>query len=370
MTTQFFVPEVLPMAPRPHSDELLSSWLHRIAAANWLSLSELLDSVWRPGDCLQDLQFADYRMPAAWRSRLATLCRLPSDQLSSLELQHRFPGIDTGWFTYGLASLPFCASCCQEQHSAGSVYVRAEWCFVFQTHCPLHFMPLIDRCRSCGNIALPSWSAGLFRCGRCDEVLKATHFIPISPGVEIIVGLQQSIRRCLQGIIPPNRFWIGTLEASTFLRLVTELIQILLLPVPDACAKYVLADLLMPGEFQRAYNIGGRFDQPRFQMLSWFPRFKVMAALAQLLLGDRGKQFFEEPVCVPYYYLRDLFASLPQETGLAILDPAESWPEPLRSLFRHAAEAARPKRSSSHRPAFSPAFRYNTHRARRYHSTI
>jgi hypothetical protein len=164
---RFFVPDVLPMAPRPHQDELLSSWLHRIAAANWLSLPELIDSVRYHGDCLPDLQCGDYRMPAAWRSRLAALCRVPSVQLWSLELQCRFPGIDPDWFTYERnprfraaawpfgASLPFCASCCQQQHSTGFVYVCAEWCFVFRTHCPLHFTPLIDHCQSCGNIALP-----------------------------------------------------------------------------------------------------------------------------------------------------------------------------------------------------------------------
>ena len=224
--------------------------------------------------------------------------------------------------------------------------MRAEWCFAFRTHCPIHFTPLIDHCQSCGNIALPNSVAGLFRCGRCDVVLKATHFIALSPGVELIVGLQQTIRRCLQGH-SPNRFWIDTLEASTFLGLVTELIQVLLLRVPDPWAKYVLADLLTPGEFNRAYNIGGRFDEPRFPMLSWFPRFKVMAALAQLLLGDRGKDFFEEPVCVPCYYLRDLFAALPQDTGLAILNRAEAWPEPLRSLFRSAGKPGRRKCGSS-----------------------
>ena len=36
-------PPELPFAPRPYSAELLSSWLMRIAAANLVSLRELLD---------------------------------------------------------------------------------------------------------------------------------------------------------------------------------------------------------------------------------------------------------------------------------------------------------------------------------------
>jgi hypothetical protein len=35
-------PAELPFAPRPYSDELLSSWLLRVAAANLVSLHELL----------------------------------------------------------------------------------------------------------------------------------------------------------------------------------------------------------------------------------------------------------------------------------------------------------------------------------------
>jgi hypothetical protein len=153
---------------------------------------------------------------------------------------------------------------------------------------------------------------------------------------------------------------MGAVEPSAFLRLITELIQILLLRVPGSHPKYVLADLLTPGEFHRAYNTGGRFDEPCFQMMPWFARFKLIAALAQLLLGDRAKEFFEEPVCVPYYYLRDLFASIPQETVFGILNRTESWPEPLCSLFRKAAWAATPAKTNSRRPVF----RYNTHQAR------
>ena len=37
-------PAELPFAPRPYSDELLSSWLLRVAAANLISLQELLDA--------------------------------------------------------------------------------------------------------------------------------------------------------------------------------------------------------------------------------------------------------------------------------------------------------------------------------------
>jgi transcriptional regulator with XRE-family HTH domain len=37
-----FVPEVLPIAPRPIAGELISSWLLRVSFANGLTLAELV----------------------------------------------------------------------------------------------------------------------------------------------------------------------------------------------------------------------------------------------------------------------------------------------------------------------------------------
>jgi hypothetical protein len=82
-----FAPAHLPAAPRPFPDELLSSWLLRLAAANAISLEELLSGLqWRyphsqhfghpldyavPPETLQALSlFARGRTPifAAWTS--------------------------------------------------------------------------------------------------------------------------------------------------------------------------------------------------------------------------------------------------------------------------------------------------------------
>ena len=52
--TWFFVPDALPIAPQPHHDKLMSSWLRRVAMANWFSL----------GDLLEALREADESMPA------------------------------------------------------------------------------------------------------------------------------------------------------------------------------------------------------------------------------------------------------------------------------------------------------------------
>src|ERR1700736_266433 len=40
-----FVPEVLPIAPRPIAGELISSWLLRVALANGLTLAQLVQGI-------------------------------------------------------------------------------------------------------------------------------------------------------------------------------------------------------------------------------------------------------------------------------------------------------------------------------------
>lgn len=325
MSSRWIVPNVLPMAPRPYGDEQMSSWLHRLAAANWLSLPDLLGAI-RCGKDLPELENEDYAMPDVWRAHLADLCRLPVGRITSLQNQNRFLEIDDAWYARGW--LPFCVSCCQQL--GGPVYARAEWRFAFQTHCFIHLEPLIDCCRKCGQCGLPISSSGSFRCTFCDDPLRPSRFIPVSPGVELIVRLQKAIRDCIHGR-RVSSFWVGPTSASDFMSLISELIDALLLPW-RSCPKYVLADQLTPRDFHGGYNIGGRFDEPRMTTLPWFARFKVMAALAHLLLGDRARDFFEEPVSIPDA-LQEFFRLVPREATSGIRRRAAFWPEPLRAMF-------------------------------------
>ena len=126
-----------------------------------------------------------------------------------------------------------------------------------------------------------------------------------------------------------------------------ELIDLVLLRgnhAGERQARYALVDLLTPGDFERRYNLGGRrFDRLHFPALPWFARFKVMAALTQLLLGDRGRDFFRVPVDVADR-LRVFFLSVSWERRLGILEAAELWPEPLRTQLAQAAARVAPPR--------------------------
>jgi hypothetical protein len=82
-------PAELPFAPRPYSDELLSSWLLRVAAANLVSLRELLHGFEdRYGPVLTNVPI-DYAISEAAVTALAKLCRVAPEKIHTLDLRFR-----------------------------------------------------------------------------------------------------------------------------------------------------------------------------------------------------------------------------------------------------------------------------------------
>jgi hypothetical protein len=72
-----FVPEVLPIAPRPIAGELISSWLLRVSFANGFTLAELVQGIENLGPD---------RFLADWRTALRT-SKTQSSPLRRIELR-------------------------------------------------------------------------------------------------------------------------------------------------------------------------------------------------------------------------------------------------------------------------------------------
>src|ERR1700719_493148 len=94
-------PRQLPMAPPPLKGELVSSWLSRVAAANCISLEELLDALclvnrWScsPSECL------DLNLDLVFQLALSNFCRVPSELISQMTLARQFPGIPQEMFSH------------------------------------------------------------------------------------------------------------------------------------------------------------------------------------------------------------------------------------------------------------------------------
>src|SRR6202040_193416 len=91
-----FVPEVLPIAPRPIAGELISSWLLRVSFANGLTLAELVQGIEArfPEVPLRGA-FIDERLSPCARSALAKFLRVTEHEIKALELRQQFPILST-----------------------------------------------------------------------------------------------------------------------------------------------------------------------------------------------------------------------------------------------------------------------------------
>jgi TniQ len=143
-----FVPEALPLAPRPIPGELISSRLLRVSFANGLTLAQLIEAIETrfPGISLQRAFIDDELSPRA-RSAIAKFLRVPEGKVKAQELAQRFPMLPQEWilrptewepsarerFAQGRARYAFCPLCLQEMiFRARTVWIRSEWAFVFQ----------------------------------------------------------------------------------------------------------------------------------------------------------------------------------------------------------------------------------------------
>ena len=94
MISAAIAPARLPFAPRPISTELLSSWLLRVAAANCVELSELLQGLeYRYGRVLTNLPI-DYSLPDAAVRALSQFCRVAPEKIRVLDLRQRAPHLN------------------------------------------------------------------------------------------------------------------------------------------------------------------------------------------------------------------------------------------------------------------------------------
>jgi hypothetical protein len=93
-----FVPEALPLAPRPIPGELISSWLLRVSFANGLTLAQLIEAIEIrfPGLSLQRAFIDDELSPRA-RSAIAKFLRVPEGKVKAQELAQRFPMLPPEW---------------------------------------------------------------------------------------------------------------------------------------------------------------------------------------------------------------------------------------------------------------------------------
>ncbi|MVA99999.1 hypothetical protein GN330_22355 [Nitratireductor sp. CAU 1489] len=149
-------PGRLPVAPRPCRDELLSSWMARVACRYGLTAPELAGYF---SDLSSPLLIDDGAPATGQTSVWARACGVDSDRLQRLSLSRRYPRRPRSWYVSRgpewtpstvTGSTPICLACFTDDHAAGrDAYLRAGWVFAERCICPVHGHLLRDRCVSC-----------------------------------------------------------------------------------------------------------------------------------------------------------------------------------------------------------------------------
>jgi hypothetical protein len=342
------VPDVLPLAPRPVEGELRSSWLLRVAAANALTLGELMDAAaGRHPLAGVDRAFLDDGLSPPVVAALAQFARLHETAVRGLDLAWHLPGLPDGWVLRGSslyvgsrdrvsdrrAHYAFCPRCLVSASPTSTPpYIPAEWACAIVTHCPTHHTRLLDRCPAC--FALDPFvigvgePPGLAECWQCDAILGLPDWPPDAlAAIEPALHLQATLIRALRD--QTSSHWaIGPATARMFVRLVAELLD-LLVDVDDGEPVFArVAAIHWPDELR---VVGRPTPESRFAYLPVRWRFLAMASAAAVL-GDPsadGDHVLDGP-------RQTLAASLGEHEWQRWEEHMGRWPPPIRQRLAAA----------------------------------
>ncbi|MBV8968567.1 MAG: TniQ family protein [Verrucomicrobia bacterium] len=296
-----YVPEALPLAPRPIPGELISSWLLRVSFANGLTLAQLIEAIETrfPEVSLERAFIDDQLLPRA-RSALANFLRVSEDKVNANELAQQFPMLPPEWilrpvnwdlgspdrFAQGKARYAFCPFCLQEMISeTRTVWIRSEWALVFQTHCARHRVPLFERCAVCfvedPLFPITNGSPAIASCWKCGSVLLS--YDPDEKASSIladVMSLESAILALTAGF-PPDPRWARGSSAQAFLEKLRKLVQYLTTPADDRVPPFFR--IIDADPHLRHYLFGSQRPETRVETMSWYCRFLLMMTLARQL---------------------------------------------------------------------------------------
>ena len=166
----------LPLAPRPHADEALSSWVRRIAARYDLGSDNLVRHVLGQRSlALGRVERLDSRADPELEGALARAARIDVARIQSLRI---VKDDDVAWCWHRIRPA-WCPECIRgDLAHQGEVHERAIWRLGCCVLCPDHRIPLEDTCRRCMAEARCHfhWADGLLRlaCDACGRLVDPT----------------------------------------------------------------------------------------------------------------------------------------------------------------------------------------------------
>jgi hypothetical protein len=221
-------PLQLPFAPKPFRRELFSSWLLRLAAANCVTLDELLAGFQASYPSAPYAFSLDVNLDDGLLRFMARFSRGPSTTLSRMSLEKqvsnpeaalllRFNNNSSGSRLLsrrlGYAFCPYCIA-----HQS-FVHVPWEWAFACLLHCSVHGTPLGVGCPSCGDLDPLAFGlipvANYVPCQSCDANLldDPTHK-GRGPSPRTVLEFERGYRAALLGAAPDLTLLQGASSAQ------------------------------------------------------------------------------------------------------------------------------------------------------------
>jgi len=282
MLAQGLSRDILPLHPRRQRDELLSSWIVRLARANRIKVHTLCI---RLGGNMAPIWTRDVdRMAPAWLiTRLSQLTARPESEIRQgsladlaelVDVDHHPNGNSTWLLPLGIwhrqrlkFGLQFCPICLRMDDAP---YIRRAWRLAFYTECEHHHTLLADRCPKCGKphayfrgelgnrdaVAAPSMAF----CSHCGFDLGLT---PVDrfewPDWQTTIAMRNLQFMCDFGWTTLNGRAFAT--ASDLLLVVRQVITVLSSPTKDGQLYDAVADQMWPQGYQALGSRGESYER-------------------------------------------------------------------------------------------------------------
>lgn len=380
-------PTVLPLAPRPMEDELLSSWLSRVACRYDLDGGALRDILTTPGDdaeAMPTMNGLDYRPAHKEIAALASAARLPVERLSILALKTANPTWPRHWFAwdwgvfnptngterYADALAPgWCDLCLNEDHATGRhAYLRRHWAYAAVGFCHRHRLPLRHLCPFCQTAStlrfVPSDGGTRLCCGDCgrplDEYAAAdpkdaagstsADNILIDHAWSVVMAFETDLCRALNRRTPTAR-WMGPSRPAGFIAATEDLIVALMAgqgayPREHAINAFDNAAFPSPGKFRSRVDL-------RYWACCVPParRRSLLAAVVSLLLDEEASALVSASWIGSYRWTASLdwlYSWVGEDQKAWLVARSAEWPELLRQRLEKIAGEASVRQSAHH----------------------
>ncbi|MBX4910904.1 MULTISPECIES: TniQ family protein [Rhizobium] len=282
-----------PVTVMPQPEELLSSWLHRLAYANgvppkaFARVLGLSPGMWSAA--------LDLKLPADIANLLHAKTGVAPDQLAVMTLSRDLPGqlllpLRCNRHRDGSAWLQFCSRCLTED---AQPYFRRRWRLATRVSCTQHGCRLRDRCPSCNGCITVFDQAGLVPqhyCVACGYDLRRGPVPYISPTT-------RTLDRCIDNICSLEAIGHSPFGPALIRRLLNMpsaaggyYTTMMLSSLSTAARTYCAERLSSPSEWSVDYTTDDEKDRKARRLRRSIPPTSDHSAWIELLANALGRR--------------------------------------------------------------------------------